>query len=52
MANKSKFEKLLVGQDIYGQPIGVHYRGDGYFKTKLGALVTLAAYVLIIINTF
>ena len=40
----------MVGQDMYGHVIGVHYRGSGSYQTKLGAFVTLATYVLMIIN--
>ena len=43
--------KLLVNQDVYGTPIGVHYKGQDSFKTGLGALCTLATYVLIMVNT-
>ena len=35
---------------MYGHVIGVHYRGSGSYQTKLGAFVTLATYVLMIIN--
>ena len=45
-----KFEKFLVNQDIYGHPIGVNYRGDGSYKTRLGALCTLTTYALIMMN--
>ena len=51
MAFKRNLEKLLVGQDIYGHPISVLYRGSDYYKTRLGAFFTLATYVLIAINT-
>ena len=46
----SKFEQLLVNQDMYGHLIGVHYRGQDAYKTRLGALVTIATYVLMAIN--
>ena len=36
--------------DMYGHAIGVHYRGRDAYKTKLGALVTLATYVLMTVN--
>ena len=36
--------------DMYGHTIGVHYRGRDAYKTKLGALVTLATYVLMTVN--
>ena len=37
--------------DIYGHPIGVNLNGSEAYKTKLGTLMTLATYVLIIVNT-
>ena len=43
--------QIFVNLDIYGHAIGVHYRGRGAYKTRLGALVTLATYILMIINT-
>ena len=46
-----KFGALLKRLDIYGHKISVNYRGKDAFKTKLGGLVSLATYVLIIINT-
>ena len=46
-----KLSSLLVGQDIFGSPIGVHYKGDGSYQTRLGAFCTIATYVLILINT-
>ena len=42
--------KKLVDFDIYGHPIGVHFKGSDMFKTKLGALLTLMTYILIIFN--
>ena len=45
-----RLEKFIVGQDMYGHVIGVHYRGSGSYQTKLGAFVTLATYVLMTIN--
>ena len=50
MGKASKLESLIVDQDIFGHVIGVHYRGRDAYKTKLGALCTLATYVLIVIN--
>ena len=42
--------ELFLGLDAYGHAIGVHYRGRDAYKTKLGAFVTLATYVLMTIN--
>ena len=43
--------KFLINQDVLGTPIGVHYKGQDSFKTGLGALCTLATYVLILVNS-
>ena len=45
-----RLEEIMVGQDMYGHVIGVHYRGSGSYQTKLGAFVTLATYVLMVVN--
>ena len=48
MVNKvcEKFQAL----DIFGHPIGVNYKGNDTFQTKMGAFFTLVVYSLIIIN--
>ena len=45
-----RFVDFLVDFDIFGQPIGVNYKGKDVFKTKIGALVTLMAYTVILFN--
>ena len=45
-----RLEKIIVGQDMYGHVIGVHYRGRGSYQTRLGAFFTFATYVLMIVN--
>ena len=37
----------LESQDIYGYGVGVHYRGRDSHQTRLGALLTIATYVLV-----
>ena len=49
MGKASKLFSMIVDRDIFGLPIGVHYRGSDAFKSFPGALCTLATYVLIII---
>ena len=44
------FWTFLMERDMYGQAVGVHYRGSDVFQTKLGALVTIASYALILTN--
>ncbi len=45
-----RFVDFLVDFDIFGQPIGVNYKGKDVFKTKIGALITLMVYIVIIFN--
>ena len=41
---------FLTALDIYGHPIGLHYKGDSTYKTRLGSLVTLLTYALLLVN--
>ena len=41
---------FLVDQDIFGQPISVFYKDSDVFKTRLGALATMATYALMLFN--
>ena len=45
------FEQMLINQDMYGYAISVTYKGKGSYKTRLGTLLTLTTYVLMIINS-
>ena len=47
---KKLFKNILKNNDIYGQSIGVHYRGDDKYKTHLGGFLTVVTLVLILIN--
>ena len=42
---------MFKNQDIFGYPIGINYYGSGTYKTKLGALITLLTYALLLFNT-
>ena len=42
--------KKLVEFDRYGHQVGVHFKGSGTYNTKLGAIMTLATYTLVLIN--
>ena len=42
--------QIFVNLDIYGHAIGVTYRGGDTYRTRCGALFTLATYILITIN--
>jgi hypothetical protein len=39
-------KKIVNALDIYGQPIGVNYKGESSYKTKVGALMSLFTFVL------
>jgi hypothetical protein len=39
-------KKLVSILDIYGQPIGVNYKGESTYKTKVGALMSLITFGL------
>ena len=41
---------FLTSFDIFGHAVGVTYKGDGTLKTRLGAFMTLATNILILIN--
>ena len=47
---KGAISDFLVGQDMYGQAIGVHYKGSDTYQTRLGALCTIITYVLMAFN--
>ena len=40
----------LKNFDIFGHQVSVNYKGDSALKTGLGAFVTLAFYILALIN--
>ena len=46
----SRLSSWLVVKDIYGHPVSVNYQGSDTFKTKLGALVSLCTFTLILFN--
>ena len=39
-------KKIVNVLDIYGQPIGVNYKGESSYKTKVGALMSLLTITL------
>ena len=42
-----RFSAALKSIDIYGHPIGVHYKGNSTYQTKLGSFVTLMSFVIV-----
>ena len=45
-----RLKSMFVDLDMYGHKIGVSYRGREAYKTRLGAFVTLATYILMTVN--
>ena len=50
MKSLRKFENYLISFDSYGTSIGIHYKGQGSYKTRLGSFCSLVVKVLIYIN--
>ena len=51
MKSLKKFEKYIVSYDRWGAAIKVNYKGSSTYKTRLGALISLGAYILLLIFT-
>ena len=51
MKSLKKFEDYIVSYDRWGSAITVNYKGSSVYKTRLGALVSIGSYVLLIIFT-
>ena len=45
-----KFSKCLMQLDVFGHPISVHYAGEDRYRTRLGALISLCVFSLILFN--
>ena len=41
---------VLSALDIYGHPIGVNHAGSSVYKTRLGSLMTVLTYALMLVN--
>ena len=48
MKSLKKFEDYIVSYDRWGKTITVNYSGSSVYKTRLGALVSIVSYVLLI----
>lgn len=44
------FLNFFVSFDIFGHPVGVNYKGEDTFKTRVGAFCTLAMYVVTFVS--
>ena len=41
---------MFTSFDMYGHSVGVNYKGNGVYQTRLGAAVTLVTYALMLFN--
>ena len=46
-----KFENYMVSYDRWGKAITVNFKGSSVYKTRLGALLSIGSYILLIIFT-
>ena len=42
-----KFTTALKSIDIFGHPVGVHYKGSSTYKTSLGSFMTLLSIIIV-----
>jgi hypothetical protein len=40
-------EKMLKSLDVFGAPIGVNYKGNSTYQTKLGGIFSILAFILV-----
>ena len=41
--------KFLKRNDAFGAPVGVNYKGNDTYQTKLGGCFTLISFILVVI---
>ena len=46
----NRFLDFLIERDMFGQPVSINYEGSDMFRTKLGALLSILTYTLMIFN--
>ena len=51
MNSLKKLESYIVDVDRFAMPVEIFYRGRAANKTRLGACITIATYILILLNT-
>ena len=47
---KLKLSTRLSNLDIYGEPVGVNFKGKARFKTWLGGICSLVTWILLLYN--
>ena len=45
-----RFSDFITSFDIFGHPVGVNYKGEDTFKTRVGAFCTAGIYMLTIFS--
>ena len=45
-----KISDFIVSFDIFGHPVGVNYKGEDTYRTRVGAFCTAGMYVLTILS--
>ena len=45
---RGKVADFLVARDMYGYAVGLNYRGSDKYQTKIGAILTLVTYALML----
>ena len=48
--SNGKFSNFVRGLDRFGHEVKISYQGSEHYKTKLGSIVTVAVYTLMLIN--
>ena len=43
-----RFWEFLTSQDLFGEPIGLSYHGKGIYQTRVGALLSLATWAIML----
>jgi len=48
MVKRVSLGKLIKDRDMFGEPIGIHYKGQSQFGTLTGGVLSLVAWLLIL----
>ena len=46
----SRFREWLTENDFYGHHVTVNFHGSDTYKTKIGGVVSISTYILMILN--
>ena len=45
------FREMFVSLDTFGTPVSLNYKGESSYKTILGALITIALKIFMLVYT-